>query len=534
MKNFKKISYLLIVLVLLFAATIPAFGNSQTRVWVQFKPGGKDAVQNALTQAGAETHYTFEELNAFVVSLPSPALNGIQNNPNVVSVEEDAPRYLISEGAGNSPTSLQIGLDAVRSAVSSQVVPYGIDKVQAREVWDANHNGKVDKGAPTGKGRTVCIVDTGFYKDHEDFEGVNLVGGTSQVGTPYTTDGYGHGTHVAGTIDAANNDLGVVGVTPGAVSLYIVKVFDDNGNWTRSSDLVNAVFTCRDHGANVISMSLGGSIFNGLERLAFEQLYAQGILSIAAAGNDGNTDYSYPASYDSVVSVAATDINNNVANFSQKNAQVELAAPGVGVLSTVPYIAINNVTVDGVSYSANQIEFAPLGTATGALVDGGRCLTTGNWSGTVVLCERGDISFYEKVMNVQNSGGVAAVIYNNAPGNFLGTLGDGNSSDILAVSLSQEDGQYLVANKLGASATVVSDLVKPASGYEAWNGTSMATPHVSGVAALIWSANPSWTNAQIREALDNTAFDLGAPGRDTAYGYGLVQAKAALDYLNGK
>jgi subtilisin family serine protease len=135
-------------------------------------------------------------------------------------------------------------------------------------------------------------------------------------------------------------------------------------------------------------------------------------------------------------------------------------------------------------------------------------------------------------MNVQAGGGVAAVIYNNAPGNFLGTLGDGNSSEIPAVSLSQEDGQFLVSKKLGLSATVVSDLQKPASGYEAWSGTSMATPHVSGVAALVWSANPSWTNAQIREALDSTAKDLGATGRDSAYGYGLVQAKAALDYLN--
>ncbi|HVE87272.1 MAG TPA: S8 family serine peptidase, partial [Myxococcales bacterium] len=70
-----------------------------------------------------------------------------------------------------------------------------------------------------------------------------------------------------------------------------------------------------------------------------------------------------------------------------------------------------------------------------------------------------------------------------------------------------------------------------ASGYEAWDGTSMATPHVSGVAALIWSAYPTKTATQVRAALQNTARDLGAAGRDNAYGYGLVQAKAALDYL---
>ncbi|MGB4596004.1 MAG: S8 family serine peptidase [Anaerolineaceae bacterium] len=77
------------------------------------------------------------------------------------------------------------------------------------------------------------------------------------------------------------------------------------------------------------------------------------------------------------------------------------------------------------------------------------------------------------------------------------------------------------------------NLEKPASGYEAWDGTSMATPHVSAVAALVWSANLAWTNTQIRQALTATAQDLGTTGRDVYYGYGLVQAKAALDYLGG-
>jgi subtilisin family serine protease len=71
----------------------------------------------------------------------------------------------------------------------------------------------------------------------------------------------------------------------------------------------------------------------------------------------------------------------------------------------------------------------------------------------------------------------------------------------------------------------------PGSSYEAWNGTSMATPHVSGVAALLWSANPKWTNAQIRDAMIATAMDLGDEGWDPHYGHGLVQAYDALEYL---
>jgi serine protease len=210
-----------------------------------------------------------------------------------------------------------------------------------------------------------------------------------------------------------------------------------------------------------------------------------------------------------------------------------LAAPGVDVLSTVPYLATDELTVDGVTYVGQHIEYSPTGTASGVLVDGGLCTTTGDWEDKVVLCERGDISFYDKVMNVQNSGGAAAVIYNNVEGNFLGTLGDGNSSEIIAISLSQADGQYLVANKLGLTGEIHSELEIPGSGYEAWGGTSMATPHVSAVAALLWSSDPSLANVQIREAMAATAMDLGEPGRDVEFGYGLVQAYDAWEYLQG-
>ncbi len=134
--------------------------------------------------------------------------------------------------------------------------------------------------------------------------------------------------------------------------------------------------------------------------------------------------------------------------------------------------------------------------------------------------------------NVKSGGGTGAIIFNNVPGSFKGGMGQ-DTSTLPAVSISQEDGQFLKANRLGASATLVSQVIKPANGYELLDGTSMATPHVSGVAALIWSVNPAWTNVQIRQALESTALDLGPAGRDDASGYGLVQAKAALDFLMG-
>ena len=523
---------LILALVLLLGIALPASGAGDVRVWVEYRPGTQAAVQGELQKSGAQFYYHIDRLQSYVVSVPERALNGLSRNPNVASIEIDPVRELVQNIPGEFPT-LEV------SILPEQVVPYGIDMVQARDIWDANRNGKIDKNAPTGAGRTVCIIDTGYYNAHEDLQGVHVVGGYSQTNPDpalWTFDGHGHGTHVAGTVTAMHNGIGVVGVTPGTVSLFIVKIFDDTGEWVskkHASDLVEAAYLCADNGANVISMSLSGTTRSGREERAFNNLYAAGVLSVAAASNDGIERYHYPASYDSVISVAALDSNYTVANFSQFNDQVELAAPGVNVLSTLPFIADGYVLVDGIEYEAIAIEFAATGYASGQLVDGGRCLTTGPWSEAVVLCERGDISFYDKVMNVQSSGGVAAVIYNNAPGIFSGTLGAGNTATILAVSISQEDGQYLVANKTGFLAEVGSSVVYDASGYEPWSGTSMATPHVSGVAALIWSWDPSLTNVQIRQALQVTALDLGEPGRDVYYGYGLVQAYDAWNYLGG-
>jgi hypothetical protein len=137
------------------------------------------------------------------------------------------------------------------------------------------------------------------------------------------------------------------------------------------------------------------------------------ILIVAAAGNGGkNAAKSYPASYESVMSVAATDSNDNVAYFSQENDQVDIAAPGVSVLSTLP-------------------------------------------------------------------------------------------------------------------------LHVASSGYSAWSGTSMACPHVSGVAALVWSHHPTKSAVEIRQALEGSAVDMGITGRDDAYGHGLLRADLAMEFLGG-
>lgn len=483
----------------LLAGTVfgSAAADTSERVWVVFDADHKGSVQRALNANGAELHYEFGHLNAFAVSLPEQAVNGIRNNPHVVRVEADARRELMS----------------------TQTMPYGIGMVEADQVSDAQ-----------ASNRTVCIIDSGFDLGHEDLPGSSQVTGTNDSGTGnWYEDGSGHGTHVAGTISAMNNDLGVIGVLPnGQVGIHIVKVFDDSGSWGYSSDLVNALSVCENNGADVINMSLGGSFSSQTEAQAFQDAYDRGVLSIAAAGNDGTTGMSYPASYDAVVSIAAIDSSKALADFSQRNEQVELAAPGVAVESTVPMGTGNasDLSVGGDPYSALAMEGSPDATGEGALMDCGLGDSTCNASGEVCLIERGDISFADKVQNCEAGGGVAAVIYNNVSGSLQGTLGE-TVTGIPSVGISQTDGQALL-NRLGENAYVATG----AGNYASFNGTSMASPHVTGVAALVWSHHSTCTNQEIRDALAATAEDLGTAGRDNNFGHGLVRARAAVDYLD--
>lgn len=169
---------------------------------------------------------------------------------------------------------------------------------------------------------------------------------------------------------------------------------------------------------------------------------------------------------------------------------------------------------------------SPNGEASGALVDCG--LGTSTCQGAqnnVCLIERGQVSFADKVLACQNGGGVGAVIYNNEAGPLSGTLG-GVTVSIPALGISQADGQAALGS-IGSSASVSVG----ASDWAAFNGTSMASPHVAGVAALVWSYFTECSNDEIRAALNATAEDRGTAGRDNLYGYGIVKAKDAYDYL---
>tara|TARA_R110002126_G_scaffold75469_14_gene188360 strand:- start:9658 stop:11961 length:2304 start_codon:yes stop_codon:yes gene_type:complete len=449
-----------------------------------------------MVRRGGKIKELLAEQSAVAVELDRVALLAVQADDSVELVEEDHKRFPLA-----------------------QQIPYGYTMVQANQVSDQ-----------FASNQKVCVIDSGLDLPHEDFLSGNITG-TNNSGTGNWFDNGGpHGTHVAGTIAALNNSTGMVGVLPnGNVKLHIIKVFNEAG-WGYSSTLANAVNTCVNNGSTVINMSLGGGGANTTESNAMQAAFDQGVLLIAAAGNDGNTVMSYPASYDAVVSVAAVDKNKQLADFSQRNTQVELSAPGVDIRSTYPegtgLEAI--LSVGSTDYASSPMTNSTDGSANAALASCGLAETTCNSvANKICVIERGNVSFVQKVQSCENGGGLAAIIYNNTSGDFGGTLGDNPGTSIPALAVTQAVGQALMS-RIGQSAFVSSG----SSNYGLMSGTSMASPHVAGVAALVWSHFPQCTNAQIRNVLALTAEDLGAAGRDNSYGHGLVKAKAAYDYIN--
>jgi len=342
--------------------------------------------------------FDLRHLHTMVIVATDTAAFALRENPDIAEVDEDKMDvHVLVHHRGEEI----VGLGRVEET------PYGIDMVEIKDV-------PVPDGTDLIK---VCVVDTGYGLNHPDLPTRNdmSIEGTKQgsMSGSWDVDGHGHGSHCAGTIGAiGGNEKGVVGVLadPSKFSFHIGKGLSDSGSGTYSNVLY-AVEGCIEAGAKIISMSLGGGWTQAAEDAYKDAYMNDGVLIIAAAGNGGDSDYSYPASYPHVMSVGAVDSNRNIASFSQYNDQVEISAPGVGVKSTI---------------------------------------TT-------------------------NNGAVFS--------------------------------------------------------YAAWSGTSMATPHVAGVAARIWSLFPTCTNEQIRNVLLITASDRGDAGCDDTYGFGIVNAKAAYHLL---
>ncbi|WP_034327386.1 S8 family peptidase [Alkaliphilus transvaalensis] len=376
----KKILSILMILVLCIGIIIPVSATQSVNSEKQeYLVGFNGKVNRGLLTAFAVKdqamlhEYIF--MPTVLLELTEAQAKGLSKNPNIEYVELNAEVNLLS-----------------------QSIPWGIERVQSPAVWEIGYK---------GTGVKVAILDTGIDNTHEDLAG-NVKGGMSVFSDSSNSDpffdGNGHGTHVAGIVAALDNHIGVVGVAPEA-ELYAVKVLNNSGSGTLAG-IVQGVEWARLNGMDVINMSLGGAVGSTALKNACDAANNAGIVVVAAAANSGNqagtgNNVGYPARYESVIAVAATNSDNARAPFSSTGNTIEIAAPGVGILSTLP---------------------------------------------------------------------------NNS--------------------------------------------------YASLNGTSMAAPHVAGVAALIRSARGDISNHQIRNAMNSTALPLGNPNY---YGNGLVQGYDAVN-----
>ena len=378
-------------------------------VIVRFKDKPGQAELHAFKGLGGDVNSVFTIIPAISGRLPAKAIEALKNNPQVEVVELDytvqALEYSSENELGNS---------------------WGADHINADAALAAGYS---------GEGVKVAVLDSGVNFNHFDLRD-NFDSSANELGYDFVSDDffpedvYGHGTHVAGILAAASNGFGVVGVAPNA-QIVALRVLDDNGEGT-ASRIIEALQWIQNYNAahpdspiRITNNSYGtGSNSSQLEA-AFDVLGSSGVLHIGSAGNDGSAagngnNVSYPAKYESVVAVAALDKNNLRASFSSTGADVEIAAPGVSVLSTWK---------DSTNFAGPQ------------------------------------------------------------PFSFAGYAGE-----------------YFI---------------------EA-NGTSMAAPHVAGVAALLMASDANYTAEAVRNKMNGTALDLGGIGKDKLYGYGMVDASSAL------
>jgi subtilisin len=370
------------------ATNTTAAPDNRVNVFVAFNQTPGPAEEALIRRAGGTVKYSYTLVPAIAASLPQSAIDGLSRSPGILRIEPDIEVFAVDH-----ETQVEAELAAV----------WGVTRIGS---GDLHHANKI------GTGIRVAILDSGIDTSHADLH----YDSTCSNSTAYANvqDGNGHGTHVAGTIAATRGNGGVVGAAPGA-TLCIFKVLSDGGGGSYS-DVVAALnwisnYNSTASAANKIRItnnSYGSSGDPGATvKAAFDNLNGQGVLHIAAAGNSGNlrgtgSNCIYPALWDSLVATAATTSTDTRASFSSTCSQLELAAPGRSIYSTVP------------------------------------------------------------------------------------------------------------------------------GGYATYSGTSMASPHAAGAAALVWAENFGQTNAQVRALLTSTALDLGATGPDTHFGHGLVQAGAAV------
>ena len=330
----------------------PTFDTSEpVRLIVRFKPaasiGDRDV---AVRQAGAQLVHRLGQIESRVITVPASQkrqrMAALWANPLVESVTE-AVSLQVADTSTTTPsgrTGRGAPLGGIGPATTlSQASTSPNDPLYARQ-WDLPVIGwpQARASVPVSGAATIAVLDTGIDASHADLAGV-VLNGQSFTGGNATSDPNGHGTRMAGIAAAnVNNGTGIAGVAYTGARLLPVQVLQaDGAGW--DSDVVAGVLWAADNGANVVLMAFSSPTYS--QALADAVAYAQGkgVVVVAATGNDGSSDASYPAGLSGVIGVAATDQQDQLASFSNTGS-ARVAAPGVNLFSTTPGGGYANVT----------------------------------------------------------------------------------------------------------------------------------------------------------------------------------------------
>ncbi|AIQ43034.1 S8 family peptidase [Paenibacillus sp. FSL R5-0912] len=193
----------------------------------------------------------------------------------------------------------------------------------------------------------VAVVDTGVQADHPDLQGQLLAGYNAITNGGAPDDDVGHGTHVSGIIGAlTNNEEGVAGIS-WYNKILPVKALDNSGAGTTYS-VAEGIIWAADHGAKVINLSLGNYADSQFLHDAIKYAYDRDVVIVSASGNDNTERPGYPAAYEEVIAVAATNSTGERASFSNYGDYIDVAAPGESIASTYPdnqYAALSGTSM---------------------------------------------------------------------------------------------------------------------------------------------------------------------------------------------
>lgn len=492
----------------------------------------KNEVEDRTSKSKVEREYDYV-FSGFSLEIPANEIPSLLATPGVKAVYPNV-EYTTTE-------------ELVPAEAYSPAMADSAPFIGSNEAWDLGY---------TGEGVTVAVIDTGVDYTHpdlapnfDDYLGWDFVDNDNDPQETPKGDPRGaettHGTHVAGTV-AANG--AIKGVAPDA-TLLAYRVLGPGGSGS-TENVVAAIERAVQDGADVMNLSLGNSLNapDWATSIALDQAMADGVVAVTSNGNAGPNNWTVgsPGTSREAISVGATQLPYNVydASIFTSEGVTYPTSKVMGFSSDEALTALNGQT----------LEFVDAGLGTPAEFE------SIDVEGKIALISRGAIPFVEKADAAKAAGAVGAIIYNNLEGEIpfyipgmavptlklddvdgakmLQELENGNNEVTIGIEFAETIGETM-ADFSSRGPVVDTWMIKPdvsapgvdivstvpthnpedPHGYGSKQGTSMASPHVAGAAAVILEANPEWGVYEVKSALMNTAEKLIDPATGEEYAH---------------